>query len=964
MNVLFLLILFFVILLYINVNNILLEMLKIKIPHFLAIVFLLFSILCFSQELPPILKYSPVTYGAGNQNWMISQDKNNFIYFANNDGLLEFNGSSWTLFPSPNETILRSVKVIDKKIYTGCYMEFGFWTKQVNGLLKYTSLSSKINTQILDDEQFWNILNYDQWVVFQSLNRIYIYDAKTGKFNIITPKNSIFKSYSTTSSIYFQTHNEGLFEIENGKSKLVTNNPIVLNNRIVNVFSIDDGLIIQTEWNGFYKLINGNLSKFITDADSEFSPSNIYSSQILADGSFVLGTVSNGIIILNSSGKLKYHITQSNGLSNNTVLSLFEDTDKNLWIGLDNGINCVNLKSPVKSFFDNTGIFGTVYASLLHQNKLYIGTNQGLFYKTYDTNEYFKFIAGTKGQVWSLSEHGGNVFCNHDSGAFVIDNGVATKIFSQIGTWKSETVPYNKNLLLMGCYNGLIVLEKINNLWVYRNKILGFDYSTKYFEILKNNEVYVSHEYKGVFRLQLDNNLLKVKKTTSYSSPKKGKNSSLVEFNNIIYYAYKDGIFKLNNKTKQFQKDNALSTVFENDEYTSGKLISDNTSKIWLFSKDYIYYFSLNKLGTDLKKNSIPIPSKLTNSMLGYENITRLSNSVYLIGTSDGYYTLNINDLSFKNYSVSISNISINKLNEQFTNCSILEEGSFSHDENNITISYTVPQYNKYINSEYQYLLEGFQNEWSEWNAKSSVNFKNLPYGTYTFKVRAKIANSMPENIAIYTFTIHKPWYLTNLAIIIYLILLLILAHYINKSYKVYYQKQEEKLIEENNLLLEIKELENDQQLMKMRNEQLANDVDVKNRELAVTNMSLINKNELLSLIKEDLKNSSSYNSSRSIKSVITSITKNISEEDSWKVFKEAFDNADKDFLKKVKDAHANLTPNDLRLCAYLRVNLSSKEIAPLLGISVRSVEIKRYRLRKKMDLPHEKGLVEYILSI
>jgi DNA-binding CsgD family transcriptional regulator len=222
----------------------------------------------------------------------------------------------------------------------------------------------------------------------------------------------------------------------------------------------------------------------------------------------------------------------------------------------------------------------------------------------------------------------------------------------------------------------------------------------------------------------------------------------------------------------------------------------------------------------------------------------------------------------------------------------------------------------------------------------------------------------MPENIAIYTFTIHKPWYLTNLAIIIYLILLLILAHYINKSYKVYYQKQEEKLIEENNLLLEIKELENDQQLMKMRNEQLANDVDIKNRELAVTNMSLINKNELLSLIKEDLKNSSSENSSRSIKSVITNITKNISEEDSWKVFKEAFDNADKDFLKKVKDAHVNLTPNDLRLCAYLRVNLSSKEIAPLLGISVRSVEIKRYRLRKKMDLPHEKGLVEYILSI
>ena len=163
-------------------------------------------------------------------------------------------------------------------------------------------------------------------------------------------------------------------------------------------------------------------------------------------------------------------------------------------------------------------------------------------------------------------------------------------------------------------------------------------------------------------------------------------------------------------------------------------------------------------------------------------------------------------------------------------------------------------------------------------------------------------------------------------------------------------------------MLLEIAALENEQQLMKLKNEQLSNDVDSKNKELAVSTMSLIKKNELLSLIKEDLKKTSD-DSNKNIKSVITTINKNISEEDTWNVFKEAFDNADNDFLKKVKQAHSSLTPNDLRLCAYLRLNLSSKEIAPLLNISVRSVEIKRYRLRKKMDLTHEQGLVEYILA-
>ncbi len=931
---------------------------------FFSFLFFSFTFFSFSQELPPIVKYPSTVYGAGNQNWMISQDKNHFLFFANNDGLLEYNGSNWTLYPSPNETILRSVKVIDDKIYTGCYMEFGFWKRDPNGKLKYKSLSQLIKNKIQDDEQFWNILSYEQWVIFQSLDRIYIYDIKTGKFKIIVSKYSIFRSFGTQNALFFQTLKEGLFEIENGKSKLVSDSPILKSNKIVNVFSTDDGLLIQTQLNGFYKLENSVISKFVTEADSQLSESSIYSSQMLADGSFALGTISDGIFIISNDGKIKYHISQNKGLSNNTALSMFEDFDKNLWVGLDNGINCINLQSPVKSFFDDTGALGTIYTSILDNGKLYVGTNQGLFYKNYFSNDPFQLISGTKGQAWSLFKYQNTLFCGHDSGTFIIENNVAKNIFNQSGTWKFATIPGKKTMLLQGNYSGISVLEFKNNQWVFNNKIEGFNSSSKYFEITDANEIIVSHEYKGIFKLQADPNFLKFISVYRYKSPLKGKNACLTKFNNSIYYAYKQGIFKLDNKTKIFKKDNLLSSVFEKDEYTSGKLIVDNSNKIWLFSKNYIHYFTLSKLSYQLKQNVIPIPASLTKSMLGYENISQISNSSYLIGSTDGYYTVNIKDLSFKNYSVSISNISTNKINNQTVSKSIYEKGNFNYDDNNIIIDYTVPEYNKYINAEYQYLLQGVQEEWSEWSAKSSANFKNLPAGEYVFKVRARIANSTPENTATYSFKILKPWYTTNIALFIYLILMLISAFYVNKAYKNFYKKQEQKLIEENNLLLEIKELENNQQLMKVTNEQLSQDVDSKNRELAVSTMSLIKKNELLALIKEDLKKSSDETSSKSIKSVILTITKNISDEDTWNVFKEAFDNADKDFLKKVKLAHASLTPNDLRLCAYLRLNLSSKEIAPLLNISVRSIEIKRYRLRKKMELPHEQGLVEYILSI
>jgi len=116
-----------------------------------------------------------------------------------------------------------------------------------------------------------------------------------------------------------------------------------------------------------------------------------------------------------------------------------------------------------------------------------------------------------------------------------------------------------------------------------------------------------------------------------------------------------------------------------------------------------------------------------------------------------------------------------------------------------------------------------------------------------------------------------------------------------------------------------------------------------------------------LNSIKSELKEK---NDTINLKPVIKIIDKNLNNTDDWKFFQEAFNNADKDFLKKIKSKHPDLTPNDLRLCAYLRLNLSSKEIAPLLNISPRSVEVKRYRLRKKMNLDHDYSLTNYILEI
>ncbi len=177
------------------------------------------SVFCAGQQLPPIVKYSKDIYNAGIQNWMISQDNHRFMYFANNEGLLEFNGSKWILNPSPNETIIRSVNCINDRIYTGAFMEFGFWKRALNGQLVYTSLSNSIKDKINDDEQFWGIFPFDNWILFQSLEKIYAYNTKTKSFTIVDPKSTILKAFKTSNGIYFQTA-KGLYEIDQGKSKL------------------------------------------------------------------------------------------------------------------------------------------------------------------------------------------------------------------------------------------------------------------------------------------------------------------------------------------------------------------------------------------------------------------------------------------------------------------------------------------------------------------------------------------------------------------------------------------------------------------------------------------------------------------------------------------------------------------------------------------------------------------------
>ncbi len=922
--------------------------------------FILFQIGVLSQELPPIEVFKPKDYGAEDQNWSISQAEDRSIYFANNKGLLNYNGARWKLYKSPNSSIIRSVKVINDKIYTGSYKDFGYWEKNDYGVLEYTSFTNNDSVSLAEDEEFWNILELDRWVLFQSLGRIYIYDTRFKSIDIIESKTVITKIYKVNNNIYYQKLNQGVFMFKNGKEELVTNDKKLKDRIIINIFNENDRLLFQTKEHGFFITKNKNsIIEWDNKLNIKLRKYSIYNSIKLKNGNFILGTVSNGILNVNSKKEIDFSINQSKGLANNTVLSLFEDNSGNVWLGQDNGISYINFNSPLRVYKDDLGILGSVYVTFLDDDILYLGTNQGLFYKNQLEKGMFKFIEGTEGQVWSLQKLKNTLFCGHDKGTFTISKGKAEKIYNTSGTWLFRSIINHPNLIIQGNYNGLYILEKVNNKWRLRNKIKGFNISSRYFEFISKNELLVSHEHKGVFRLKIDphfNKVLSYSKTTVNKSIKSGLN----QYNDKILYGSNEGVFFYDVTSLEFKKDSVLSNLYDFTSYVSGRLIKAN-DKLFSFTNEDISYIQKGKLSSNYELFSIPIPNSIRETKEGFENILHVGDNKYLLGTTNGYMIIDLTSKDKVNHLIRLDEVSVYSINGKEKLLPLSAEVILDNLENTIKISYSLSDYNKYLPSLYQYRLNGLNNNWSNWSSKSEVYFEKLPYGEYLFEAKAKLGNQETSNNIRYRFVISKPFYLKPLALVIYFFSGIFIVMITHLLYRGYYKKQREKLLRQKEKELEIKQLENEQQLMHFKNLDLQKDIDSKNRELGLSTMNLIKRNELLSTIKKEL---GSIKHQDDIKAVIKIINNNLNTSNDWKLFEEAFKNTDKGFIKKLKNKHSNLTSNDLRLCTYLRLNLSSKEIAPLLNISIRSVEVKRYRLRKKMNLPHEESLNNYILEI
>lgn len=954
----------------------------------LVILLITFPVLLYGQiksiGVPEIQNYPKSVYEAGTQNWDIIQDKNGFMYFANNEGVLIFDGLHWQLVNVSKAKPIRSVfRDSNNRIFVGLLNDFGFLQQNDTTMYSFISLRDLLPSWVEEFDEVWKIYKIEEGLVFQTFE--YLFILNDNQINVIEPENRFHFAFNVNGKLFLDDNEVGVFEYKNNSLSKTNWSDELKEAEIWEILQYkDDGLLICTSGSGIFTYINDSLEQWKVPVNSLIQENKLYSAKRIKDNFYAFGTILNGLIISDSFGNIVQHINRKNGLQNNTVLSLYEDNSHNLWLGLDNGIDYIRVNSPI-SFFTGFDGLGSGYCSRIFHAKLYLGTNQGLFVKDLDgipqANEKFRLVKNTAGQVWSLHIFDEQLICGQHSGTFIIRNEIAQKISNEEGAWKFIQLDNNPEYLLGGHYYGLVLFKKVNNQWSYYKKIKAFNESCRFLEQGKEGDIWVSHGAKGVYRINLSESLDSVTNYQLFNAEnglpsneqnivfRLGQDIIVSTLDGIYAYDYKDNSFKKSEKYMKIFKTNSRLKTFEVDESGDIWYIAQNETGVLRLNADSSY--------TKIHKPFNQITGKFVNE---FEFIYPYDDINVITGLDNGFahYSSNLPKSYASSFKSFITKVELMYIDSVISFHQIIDpdkEFIFPFNKNSFRFHYTSPFFEDIEKLEFSFYLEGFSETWSDWSNISFKDFTNLHEGNYSFKLKAKNVYGVESIASSFNFTITPPLHRSVIAyygyVIISLFLLFVIIRFVHIQVKK--SKERERMKHQSELQKREEEFHrqsiiSEKEIIRLRNEKLRADMVHRDKELANQTMNIIQKNKLLSKLKEelDLMQKSTGDPNLKTKMIILNrrINKEIDNKQQNQVFKTYFEEVHEKFFDRLREIHPDLSPRELHLCAYVRMNLTTKEIAALQNITSRGVEIGRYRLRKKLKLSRETNLSTYLSNI
>lgn len=941
--------------------------------------------------LPAIKNYPREITHASAQSWCAAEDRLGNLYFANNAGLLCYNGNGWKQFQLPDKTFLRSLAIAaDNKIYAGGQDALGYFYPAPNGMLLYHSMLHLLPASERAFADVWNIVIHNNAVFFRTLHRIFRYDLQTGQ-------TTVYKASGNSRWIYMAVLNGRLYAQDEATLQLMQYQqqgwvPASFQPRraVMTMFAQNaDSILLVTFKEGLWTVSPKGIQPLTVDeAIIKHQP---YSACRMNEHTYAIGTESNGIYFINSSGQTVRHLSTHEGLQNNHIRTLFTDHESNLWAGLDEGIDMIQYNSSIHRINPVSQQATSAYAINILHNQLYIGTAEGLYRTTLtgnpDTDDLslsrssFSLVPHSQGQVWHMDTLNNMLLLTHNDGLFTIQANKAVPANNdRKGLWQLRPLP-QPDKMLAGTYEGLRLLQQQggvpvtlplhNNTLKETLRFLEIDYS--------RHIVWASHPYRGIYQLQLSPGYDTVLSSKLFTR-KEGLPSKLENYvftiNGQIVFATTKGIYEFDDAQQTFHYSARYASLF--GQLPVRYMVSDKAGKIWFASGD--------KAGV-ADKNTITWFPELQGQLVNtFEKIYPYNDRNILIASYKGVIHLNYSSYEKRTTNLAAKLTRVwasdskdsllysdyfmlhNQLVATQPSASVL---SLAPGFQSFHFEYASNQLQEAGQLRYSCRLAGLEEEWQAWSAQTDKDYANLPHGSYRFEVRVQDNLGNISAITSYAFSIQPGWYQTILAKLMYVLLGILAIVLLNKQHHKRLQLQKEKFTKEEARLKYLHELEiknNETEIIQLKNERLETEVNYKNKELASATMHLHKRGQLLGRIKEELAEATKSLPDKESKAGFIRVLRLVSEEErrelDWKQFSIHFDQVHNQFLGKLKASYPGLSSTDLKVCAYLKMNLSSKEIAELLSISLKGVEIARYRLRKKLNMQHGDNLVDFVNQV
>lgn len=939
-----------------------------KIRYILVLFFLLTGNHLFANWTNILYNYSRTDYNAGSQNWQIIQQNNNWMYFANKSGVLEFNGNDWKLYMLNNRSDVRAIEHSKDRIYVGGLNEFGYFKTEKNGKLTYVCMSDSLLPDQLFFGNIWQIYEAGQILYFVADNVVIRY--ADGKHSVITTPEKVHTSKIINDILYLGTAS-GIYVSVGDKFYFLAHSEKLKNKKIRSLCPFNDKILVATASEGLFILDEKEISVFETEVDDFIRKNEIFSMSV-NEHYIALGTVLKGLVVTDREGKALKYMNEANGLQNNTVLSILFDKDENIWLGLDNGITYVMLNSPLTNLYSSKNFYGAGYGAILDRNIMYLATNRGLYYTKWpmpitDAPTKLNLIEGSQGQIWSIDKIGDDLFCSADKGLFLIRGTDLLPVDRKTGVWSIRQMMGDSTRIWASTYDGFYIFQKVSGLWVKQSYVYGYPGSGINYAEESPKNMWIRTGREEILRITVNDALDKVDKNKHFTPADKApRDAYIYKIDNKLLFCSPGGIYEYDGEN--FKIDEKYNVRGRN--FTS---VVKRNDVMWYLGPSYIQ--KNTKDSTILYAHNLPMIND-------FERLIFLNDSDVIICNENGFALWNS---AYNNQSRLHETMSINKVSISKTGDSLIYTGNFAGEKyipeieykyNTIRFRYGLMSFSKHTEATYRFRLN--DEDWSEPTTAVIKEYSNLREGKYTFRVEASLENGTKLTDE-FTLVILPPWYRTTAVFIIYGILFICFLIAVwrwddlrIKKKKKQIEAAKQKEIQEKEQVFKEETEKKEQEIVQLKNEHLELEIKHKNQELANIAINLVGKNDILTEIKADLSKLSRELKSvektmplrRNILLLSSKIDENINQDDNLKKFEEHFDLVHNNFMQKLSEKYPDLSLNERKMCAFIKMQLSSKEMAPLLNISLRGLETLRYRLRKKFDLTRDESLTGFLNQI